>query len=136
MYQTPTPIWNEIAASQPLQTPLWARLFKATDLPTALEPVVADLEAAGADARTIRAYLLVAPLLQENLAISRWIEETGRTSLRNSMPELETENEAMILASQEFSLKPSQQTVLRRLLRGDWTTPASASASVKPTPPR
>jgi len=124
MHQCPTPIWNEIARTQKLRSPLWAGLFAATDLPTALQPLEATLEAQGADVRTIRAFLLVAPLLAENLAISRYVEQTGRTSLRNSLPEIVTVNEAMILASQEFSLKPSQQTALRKLLLQDWTPPA------------
>lgn len=125
MHQCPTPIWNEIARTQKLRSPMWADLFAATDLPTALQPMEAKLEAQGADVRTIRAFLLVAPLLAESLAISRYVEQTGRTSLRNSLPEIVTVNEAMILASQEFSLKPSQQTALRKLLSQDWTPPAA-----------
>ena len=116
MYQAPTSIWNEIAETQKVLMPLWQRLFKATDLPSALEPLEVKLEAAGADARVTRAYLLTAPLLDENLAVSRYIETTGRDSLRSSMPELTTVNEATILASREFSLNPSQQATLQKLL--------------------
>lgn len=136
MYQTPQPIWNEIAQTQRIKTPLWADLFKATDLPTAVQPLYRELEAAGADDRTIRAFLLAAPLLHENLAISRYVEKTGRDSLRYSMPELTTVNEATILASQEFSLKPSQQAKLQKLLSRDWTKLASSSASAPPNPSR
>ena len=134
MYQAPTPIWNQIAKTQQMETPLWSGLFLETDLPTALQPLERQLEAAGADARTIRAFLLVAPLLHENLAISRFVEQTGRTDLRSSMPELTTPNEATILASMEFSLKPSQQQVLLQLLSRDWTMPASAGSSAKQMP--
>lgn len=116
MYQCPTPIWNEIAQTQEMASPQWAKLFKATNLPEALAPLEAKLEALGADTRTIRAYLLVAPLLAENLAISRFIEQTGRTSLRNSLPEIETASEAIILASQEFNMNLSRQKQLRELL--------------------
>ena len=134
MYQAPQPIWNEIAKTQELRTPLWRSLFAAKDLPAAIEPLEAQLEQRGADTRVTRAYLLVAPLLAENLAISRYIEQTGRASLRSSMPEIETVNEATILASQEFNLKPSQQAKLQQLLQADLTTPPSAPASAKPTP--
>lgn len=116
MYQAPTPIWNEIARTQRLATKRWPPLFKATDLPTALAPLEAELEAKGADARTIRAYLLVAPLLEENVAISSYLERRGRPDLRSSLPELVTINEALTLASAEFRLKPSQQAKLRELL--------------------
>lgn len=136
MYQTPQPIWNEIAKTQPLKTKRWAALFKATDLPPAVEPLYRELEAAGADDRTCRAYLLVAPLLHENLAISRYVESTGRDSLRSSMMELTTVNEATILASQEFSLKPSQQAKLRKLLQMASPAPQSSNASAQPNPSR
>ena len=120
MHQCPTPIWNEIAQTQEIKSPLWASLFRATDLPTALQPLTARLEALNADTRTIRAFLLVAPLLRENLAISRFIEETGRDSLRSSLPEIVTVDEAMILASEEFGLTTAQQRVLLQLLRRPW----------------
>ena len=132
MYQTPAPIWNEIAATQRLQTPRWAELFQATDLETALQPLESELEAAGADARVSRAYLLVAPLLQENEAISRWIERTGRTDLRSSLPEVTTPSEAVMLASEEFRLTPSQQQQLTRLLKEGWTRPSSYAPSKPP----
>jgi hypothetical protein len=135
VYQTPQPIWNEIAATQELRTPLWRAMFRLSpeELSGSMESLEANLESKGADVRVTRAYLLVAPLLAENLAISRYIEASGRDSLRSSMPEIETVNEATILASQEFSLKPSQQAKLQELLRADLTTPPSAPASAPPT---
>ena len=138
MHATPTPIWNEIAKTQQLSTALWRRLFKlkADPLAAALESLETELEAQGADVRTIRGYLLVAPLLQENLAISSWVERTGRTDLRSSLPELTSINEALILASQEYRLSPSQQTKLRQLLMGDYPTARSEPPSAKPIPSR
>lgn len=116
MYETPTPVWNQIAATQEMSSEMWRKLFQAEDLVKALKPLESELEALGADARTTRAYLLVAPLLFENLAISRFVEKEGRQSLRSSMPELATVREATALASQEFSLTPGQQDRLRGLL--------------------
>ncbi len=118
MHQTPTPIWNEIAQTQRLRSQTWAPLFKMPEAEQhkALEEIEAKLEADGHDPRTILAYLLVAPLLEENVAISAWIEKIGRTDLRNSMPELTSVSEALILASGEYRLMPSQQNKLRALL--------------------
>jgi hypothetical protein len=89
-------------------------------LPTALEPLETRLEQMGIDSRVTRAFLLVKPLLDENLAISRFVEQTGRIDLRSSLPEVQTVNEAIILASREFNLMPSQQVKLRGLLLTDW----------------
>lgn len=124
MHQAPTPLWNEIAATQELRTPLWARLFKLPQdkLTPALEALEAKLEAQGLDARTTRAFLLVAPLLQENVAISNWIEANDRPDLRNSMPELVSINEALTLAATEFRLMPSQTKKLRQLLSAEPST--------------
>jgi hypothetical protein len=133
MYQTPQPLWNEIAKTQELKTPLWREMFKATNPQEALQPLEDQLQARGADARVIRAFLLVDPLLKENLAISRFIEATGRDSLRSGLPEILTVNEATTLASQEFRLKPSQQKMLQTLLKAEWTMPPSAAPSEKPT---
>ena len=133
MYQVATPIWNEIARTQKTRTG-WGRLMEAPELQAAIEPVEAGLEALGADARTIRAYLLTAPLLAENVAISRWIEGRGATHLRSSLPELTTVRQAMTLASTEFSLTKTQTQMLDKLLQEHLTEPPSARSSAKPTP--
>lgn len=112
------PVWNEIAKSQPLGQP-WATLFRMTpeNLPKGLEKMVdAPAEAMGADNKTVLAYRLVAPLLQENEAISQFLLETQRPNLRASLPELTSVNEAVILASQEYRLTASQQQKLTQLL--------------------
>lgn len=118
MHQVPMPVWNEIAKSQPLSQP-WATLFRMTpeNLPKGLEKMVdAPAEAMGADNKTVLAYRLVAPLLQENEAISQFLLETQRPNLRASLPELTSVNQAVILASQEYRLTASQQQKLTQLL--------------------
>jgi hypothetical protein len=112
-------VWNEIAASQPLGQP-WASLFRMT--PETLSKGLAELvdapaEKAGADNKTVLAYRLVAPLLLENQAISAYLEETDNATLRTSLPELTSINEALILASREYRLSQSQQDKLRQLLK-------------------
>ncbi len=118
MHQAPMRIWNEIAMSQPLSQP-WVRLFRATpeQFPAMLDELVdKPLEQQGADNRVILAYRLVAPLLIENEAISAYLEETQQPTLRTSLPEVTSVNEAVILASMEYPLTQSQQKKLAQLL--------------------
>lgn len=118
MYQVPTPVWNDIARSQPLSQP-WAKLFRMNyaQLVESLPKLVDEpIEALGADNSTVLAYRLVAPLLQENEAISAYIEETENLSLRASLPEINSVNEAVMLASEEYRLNQSQQNKLEKLL--------------------
>ena len=118
MHQVPMPVWNEIAKSQPLSQP-WATLFRMTpeNLPKGLEKMVdAPAEAMGADNKTVLAYRLVAPLLQENEAISAYIQESQSPNLRASLPELNSVSEAVMMASEEYRLTASQQQKLTQLL--------------------
>jgi len=118
MYQVPTAVWNEIAQSQPLSEP-WATLFRMSgeEMPKGIEKLVdAPAEAAGADNRTVLAYRLTAPLLVENEAISTYLQETQQSSLRTSLPEVTSVNEAVMLASMEYQLTQSQQDKLHQLL--------------------
>ena len=101
MHQVPMRVWNEIAMSHPLSQP-WFQLFRATpeQFPAMLDELVdKPLEQQGADNRVILAYRLVAPLLMENEAISAYLEETQQPTLRASLPEVTSVNEAVILAS-------------------------------------
>ena len=122
MHQCPHPIWQEIARTQKISRPLWRRLMESDNPQPMLDQVESDLEKAGANARMIRAFLLVAPLLDESEAISRYVEATGRTDLRNSLPEINSLNEAVILAAQEYRLIPSQTMQLKKLLQTFPTT--------------
>ena len=119
MYQVPMRVWNEIAMGQALSEP-WVTLFRATPetFPALLDKLVdKPLEKMGVDDRVILAYRLVAPLLMETEAISSYLEETQQSMLRASLPELTSVNEAVILASTEYRLTPSQQSKLKQLLK-------------------
>lgn len=119
MYQVPMAVWNEIAKSQALSQP-WATLFRLEpdQLPTELDRLVdKPAEKAGADDRTVLAYRLVAPLLVETAAISSYLEETRQSALRSSLPEINSVNEAVMLASMEYRLTPFQQRKLMQLLK-------------------
>ena len=63
------------------------------------------------------AFRLVAPLLQETQAISDYILLTQRLDLRSALPEVNSVNEAVMLASTEYRLTPSQQKKLTQLLK-------------------
>ncbi|MBY0439962.1 MAG: hypothetical protein K2W80_17395, partial [Burkholderiales bacterium] len=62
----------------------------------------------------------VAPLLQENVAISRYLQATDRISLRSALPEIVTVSEAVGLAGMEYNLTAKQEESLRTLLAGSW----------------
>ena len=127
MYQVPTPVWNEVAATQRLNKPTWAGLFAKTgqDFLPACERVENAVDKLTRDATVTRAYMLTAPLLHENQAISRYLEATQAQSLRAAMPELTTIPEAVGLATDEFNLLPSQQDKLATLLTQEPPSPAS-----------
>ena len=128
MYQAPMPIWNAIAQSQPL-SPRWRPIFEAADLPTALAPLEAELERKGTDAKVTRAFLLTAPLLVENKAISGYVQESDRPELRASLPEVLSLTEATDLAKAEFRLTPAQERRLRLLLAQELTRSARSQRS-------
>lgn len=134
MQQVPMRFWNEIAQTQEMKSPLWAAMFSLSpeQLSGATDDLSKALKMLTQDDRVILAYLLAAPLLVENEAISRYLEATDSLHLRSSMPELQTVGEAVILASKEYRLKPSQQRQLELLLRLALETPESALHSEPP----
>jgi hypothetical protein len=120
MLQVAAPILNEIARTQTLETD-WARKLFAMSQQELNEQDQAQYKSlvqAGIDRAVAIAYQAIAPLLAENEAISRYIEETGSLELRSCLPEVTTTEEALILATEEYLLDPTQQAQLRGLLEG------------------
>lgn len=119
MYQVPAAIWNKIAASQKLASPSFQRLMKMNDeqILQALDEQAKVLEARGVPDSVIVAYQMLAPLLAENEAISRYINKTGDTSLREALPEILNANEAVVIASQDRPLSKSEQQTLLSMLK-------------------
>src|SRR5690606_18379127 len=103
MYQVPARVWNEIAASEELVNPSFERLMKMNDeqILQALDEQAKVLEARGVPDSVIVAYQRMAPLLAENEAISRYINRTGNTSLRDALPEIRSEEHTSELQSRE-----------------------------------
>lgn len=122
MHQAPATIWNQIAKTQPVASAYWLSLMEKDQqqLTEALAKLEAELERKGVDAAVTRSYLLVAPLLRETVAISRYVDAQASPELRSCLPEVTSINEAVALATAEYRLKPSQQTRLAELLKTDW----------------
>lgn len=121
------PIWNQIAKEGNLRTE-WARKAFALDpdkMASLEDAEYKALLAKGVPQPVAMGYLDLKPLLLENVAISRHIQKTQQTSLRTALPEVTTLNEAIMLASMERPLNPSQQMQLRQLLQSDF--PKSAN---------
>ena len=133
MQQVPAEIWNEIAASQPL-SPFWREVMEtpAEQFDEAIAMVDAQAEKATKDNKVILAYRLTAPLLMETEALSAFIVETGQQSLRQSLPELNSVSEAVMLATQEYKLVPHQQKQLAQLLTAQPSSATAAQSSDKP----
>lgn len=119
MYQVPARVWNEIAASEELASPSFERLMKMNDeqILQALDEQAKVLEARGVPDSVIVAYQRLAPLLAENEAISRYINRTGNTSLREALPEILNAEEAVVIATQDQPLSKSEQQTLLDMLK-------------------
>ena len=118
-------IWNEIAATQRLKHPRIRELMKLgpDELPKRLDQIAADQESKGALPRTTLAYSTVLPLLLENEAISRYVQMKDSDSLRGSLPEVTSMDEAVYLATLEYRLTEAEQENLKELLTEFAATP-------------
>lgn len=119
MHQVPARVWNEIAASEELVNPSFQKLMQMTQeqLTQALESQAKVLEARGVPDSVIVAYQRLAPLLAENEAISRYINRTGNSSLRDALPEILNAEEAVVIATQDHPLSKSEQQTLLDMLK-------------------
>lgn len=135
MYQVPTRIWNEIAQTQDVKHQPWTAIFPMDSeaMLSALNQLENLLSTQGADARTIRGFLLVAPLLMEHQAIARYLNATNNVTLSAVMPELTSIPEAVDSATSEYRLNPSQQQKLTTLLTQAYRTPLALPSSAPPT---
>ena len=67
--------------------------------------------------RVALAYLVVAPLMVENEAISRFVVDSDNSSLRAILPEVTDAEEALMLATREYQLTEQELKQLYRLLK-------------------
>ena len=114
-----TPIWNEIAKTQKLRTAWGKKAFALNpeEMASLVDQEYLELEKKGLSVEVCKAFLDLKPLLLENVAISRHIQQTDSLHLRSALPEVTTINEAVILASEEQMLSTSQQRQLTKLLQ-------------------
>ena len=126
MYQQPAMVWNEVARlGKPMATRTYQLLFQMEQqqLDLALDSLAARVEAAGADATVLRAWMEVMPLLMENAAISR--AAMKEPDLRQALPEVTSVREAIYLATREHNLTRDQVTSLHRLVRMPLPSPSA-----------
>lgn len=118
MHSVAASLWNQVAASQPLQHPVWERRFLASpeEQEAEMDRLEETLRKAGFSPVVIRAFLLTAPLLAENVAISRFVQQSNNPSLRISLPEIVSPTEAIRLAAEEFRMTKPEQSQLRTAL--------------------
>lgn len=116
MYQIPEDLRNELAPT--LQHEKNRRLFAMTDeeMEAELEKRRSKLDSSYSH-KAISAHLALTPLLEENVAISRFVIEKQSPDLRMMLPELTTVDELTNVASLEYNLTPSQMTELVELVQ-------------------
>lgn len=130
MHQVATPIWNDLATTQPLVS-RWAAIM-AMDPDrqlAALEEIEKKLETEGIPATVAQSYLTVMPLLEENRGISEYVQGSRNPNLRAFLPEVATVAEAVDLATREWMLDPIDQARLRSLIEKNLRPPSGASGS-------
>lgn len=117
MHQAPARIWNEIAETQTLAT-AWAEQMFPLD-PEELEVALDREEARMAKVLGSRAlaasYLVVMPLLWEREAI-RMYKATKGVPI-GSLPAVETVDEAVYVATQDYRMTQAQQQKLAKALQ-------------------
>ena len=118
MHQAAAKYWNQIAETQTLATE-WAKAI--FPLPQDLLDKALDREEArvatvpGADRVVAAAYLKLAPLLWERMAISSYLRENPE--LRAALPPIESLEEAVKMAANDFRMSEHQLSTLYKLLR-------------------
>ena len=116
MIEVATPIWNQIAATQHLESPA-ARIAFRLDRDQLLQmevfwtTLLEDLQTPPRLVRSVTTYL---PLLTENRAISSFVSQ--HPPMRQALPEVLDPKEATLMATQEWRLTPSEQSSLKKIL--------------------
>lgn len=117
MLNIPAPWWNEIAKENKLKTP-WGRKYfpmGRDELTEAMDAEANRLEKQGVSSPVISAFLTFAPMIAEPKAIREYAKKNP--AIRNALPEVNSYQEAVIIASKEYRLTPAQQKELLNLLQ-------------------
>ena len=116
MHSIAAPILNKIAATQTLQTAFAKRVFPldVEAKEAALEAEEAKLHKAGVPLAMGAVLLTVGPLLWENRALMKFVAQNPK--FQETIPDVATSQEAVMLATREFRLTTFQQQQLAKLL--------------------
>ena len=115
MFNAPAAMWNRIAETETLRTD-WANLMfvlPQEELDKAIEHELKRIEAQTGSAKVALAYLITAPLVWEMKALARFKAKVGP---QGSLPDVETVDEALIVADGDYRLNPIEREMLRALL--------------------
>ena len=109
-------IWNEIADLGNLKTSWAQRAFRMDEdeLIELEDREYEELEDRDVDPEVIRAFLDVRHLLTERAAIASYVKK--HPELRGALPEVNSVNEAVLLATGDWPLSQSQTSQLKDLL--------------------
>jgi hypothetical protein len=115
MFQAPATIWQAIAEAGPLRTTWAMDLFPMPQdlLDEELEAEEQRLTEQLGSPLAAHAYLIVAPMLWEALAIRNWQEQAGQSP---AVFPLETVEDALLVANGDYPLSQAEQQALRALL--------------------
>ena len=118
MRQLPQAVWSKIADQPEMKQETFKTLFRMTpeSLDLALDEQAEKLARSGHEDKVILAYQTVIPLLLENQAISAYLIKTDDLALRQALPEIQTVNEALLVAQKEYRLTVKQNQSLQQLL--------------------
>lgn len=114
------PIWNEIARTQKLKTE-WARksfLLNGEEMAELESREWKALVQKKVSEEAATAYVTVKPLLLENVAISKFTQ--AQPNYRQALPEIVSISEAVMVASMDYPLSPTQQAELKTLLEAEY----------------
>lgn len=116
MFQAPTAVWNQIADAAPLQTEFAQRVFPLPEdlMDAEVEAQEQRVAQETGDPMLAAPYLLTMPLLWEADAIRTFKAQGGPG---NSLPMVESVQQAVALASREYRLTTAQQRQLATLLQ-------------------
>lgn len=116
MYQVDAAIWNRIADEEVLESDWAQQMFPlpSEELDRALEKESARLRKAGHSSGVVVSYLTMLPLLLEREAIARF--KSRNQGLEAALPNVESVEEAVLVAAKDRVLNANQKAELSRLL--------------------
>ncbi len=122
-------VWNGIAAHGGLETAFARHVFpmNGAAMMAALDGEASRLRQRGCDSSVIVAYLTMMPLLWERRAIARYVGE--HPELAGALPNVESVDEAVAIASLDHPLDESAQWRLAALLS---EPPHAPSSTMRP----